>query len=234
MRELAKAAKIILALSLIPLPDAMAQSLAQSAPWVGETLWGTKCQGVPQAAQYMDYRRRHEYGKTSQVEHAHFYPGVEFLSVPQREYLHNIDFTLNWFPNHHRALNSAIRARLIENNNFKLLQWPPAECYLQRAVNFAPDDATVYMLYGILLQKMAMPKEALAQYRKAEAIEPANLQIKYNLGLLLFDLEEYEEAQKYAKQVYQQKFPLDGLRRKLSDKGYLITDAKSDQQVNIR
>ena len=151
-------------------------------------------------------------------EENHFNPEVEHLIKGQTSLspLGDIAFVLSIWPNHHRALHSVIRHRI---NN-----WPkhdyrfiPAECYLQRAVNFSPKDATAHMLYAMLLHSTNHQKQALTQYRKALEAEPNHVQARYNLGLLLVELEEYEEANEIAHNLYSRGYPLPGLKNKLID-----------------
>lgn len=192
-----------------------------AAPWVGETLWGVSCESLGKRQGYgpYDYMYRERYSQQLRlVEGAHFTPNVEYLIKGEKN-AHpdgDLDYTLRAWPNHHRALNSAITLRLRKDKiYFQNTHRSPAECYLQRALRFSPKDAVSYMLYGILLQRLSYYDEAYEKYRRAEDLQPENLNIKYNLGLLLVDMGRMKEAKHYAEQVYARKFPLPGLQRRL-------------------
>jgi tetratricopeptide (TPR) repeat protein len=138
----------------------------------------------------------------------------------------DIDYTLRAWPNHHRALNSAIRLRLRGKNIGWSNKLPPAECYLSRAVNYSPKDGVARMLFGNLYAHMDEPLKALDMYQAAEQISPGNEQIKYNMGLVLVDLKRYQEAKDYAVGLYSRGFPLPGLKRQLEKNGYWKPKAK--------
>ena len=107
----------------------------------------------------------------------------------------DIHYTLSAWPNHHRALKSAVDFRLQHP------KWPeksrglPAECYLQRAINYSPNDGTPYLLFGILLHKMKQYEAALQAYENADRLIPNDMMIKYNMALTMVKLKKYKEAQ---------------------------------------
>lgn len=196
------------------------------APWVGESLSGIPCRGESENFGPFDYLQRHTLiAELRIVEKHHFGPQVEQLiggmrtgdpkSVPSE-----IDYTLKAWPNHHRALNSIIQYQLIKLGGKKLTRFPPAECYLQRAIKFSPADGTTRMLYANLLQRTGHKKRALKQYEKALTLQPNGVQVKYNFALLLVDLKKYERAKGYAIDLYAKGFPLPGLKNKLKKAGY--------------
>lgn len=194
------------------------------APWVGETLSGVACRGDAENFGPYDYMLRQQLpSELHIVESYHFKPDVEQLIVgpgKTENYIPaNLDYTLRAWPNHHRALNSISRYRI---NNLKKRssgRYPPAECYLQRAINFSPRDPTAHMLYAIFLQRTNQNDAALEEYRIAEELDPVSVQVKYNLGLLLVELGKYDEALRYAQDVYTSEFPLPGLKQKLKRAG---------------
>jgi tetratricopeptide (TPR) repeat protein len=153
-------------------------------------------------------------------ERFHFTASVENLTGGQSGSIPaDIDFMLRAWPNHHRALNSLSRYQLqISREDRQPLA--PVECYFQRAINFSPRDGVSRLLYGIYLHKSGHLEKALEQYRGAEEIAPTDAQIQYNMALCLVDMERYEEARKYADQLYGNGFPLPGLKRKLTEAGY--------------
>jgi hypothetical protein len=196
------------------------------APWVGETLSGAPCRGESENFGPFDYLQRYTLpAELGIVEKHHFGPQVEQLiggmrtgeaqSVPA-----DINYTLKAWPNHHRALNSIIQYQLIKLGGKRSLRFPPAECYLERAIKFSPEDSITRMLYANLLQRTGHKKLALEQYEKALTLQPNGIQIKYNLALLLVDLKKYERAKSYATELYTKGFPLPGLKNKLTKAGY--------------
>lgn len=199
------------------------QGVAQGqAPWVGETFDGVACNGKGQGVGPHDYIRR---GNLMQqlklVENFHFTPEVEQLVRGKSGRLEgDLDYTLRAWPNHHRALNAMIRYQL-DMSRSELLALrnqdiPPVECYLQRAVNFSPGDDMAFMLYGLFSHRKGRQEEAHDAYRKAVELAPGNLQAKYNFALLLLDMGQISEAEKFAEEIYSTGFPLQGLKRKLA------------------
>lgn len=194
------------------------------AAWVGETLEGLPCRGGGENFGPFDYLERHRLqAELGIVERYHFGPQVEQLRAGMRTGLEHdvaaeLNYTLRAWPNHHRALNSAIQFRLIHKN--RKTGFPPAECYLERAIKFSPKDGITRMLYGNLLQRTGHKNRALEQYEKALELQPNNVQIKYNLALLLVDIGQYKRAREYALDLYPKGFPLPGLKNKLKKAGH--------------
>lgn len=198
---------------------------ATEAPWVGTTLKGAPCNGLGQGFGPFDYLDRNRLvDQIKLVEGAHFDINVESLSGSARSRTGNplpdLDYTLRAFPNHHRALNTLISYELRENKAFTSKRLSPAECYLQRAVNFSPKDATAHMLYAIFLHRGLHYTDAMKQYETAKKLSPNNPQIMYNYSLLLMDLKRYEEARSHAVSLYAQGFPLQGLKKRLQAVGH--------------
>lgn len=192
---------------LTTVPTHAASAKKDAAPWVGDTLAGGPCIGNPQGYGPYDYLLRSQLTyELNIVEQYHF-----------NELKQELDYTLRAWPNHHPALYQAVRQRIDSWNKKTPAKRTPAECYLQRAVNFSPKDATAHMLYAMLLHSTSHQKQALAQYRKALEAEPNHVQARYNLGLLLVELEEYEEANEIARNLYSRGYPLPGLKNKLID-----------------
>lgn len=130
---------------------------------------------------------------------------------------HDLDYTLRAFPNHHQALNAAARYQLSRAGREDMPY--SIECYFDRAIRFQPRDAAVRMIYGIYLIKAGKPEEARQKYQEGLEINPDSAEANYNMGLLLADMGEYDEARTYAITAYRRGFPLPGLKKKL-DKHY--------------
>lgn len=152
------------------------------------------------------------------VETYHFTPEVENLIRGETDIhiLHDIDYTLRAFPNHHRALYTLARYRL--SKSWRKGKYLSAECYFDRAIRFRPDDPLVYVVYGIYLAKLGRKSKALTEYKKALQLAPESSEIHYNLGLLYVDLKKHELAVSHAIKAYELGYPLQGLKKKLIEK----------------
>jgi hypothetical protein len=154
------------------------------------------------------------------VEVRHFPEHVERLVRGEKGTVGgDIAYTLGVFPNHPRALRSA--AELTRRNNgimpkdmrFTLL------CWFDRAIAFRPDDAQVRILWAQELIRGKQTAAALEQVRVAEELAKGNPAVHYNVGLLYFELKDYEKSIANAKVAYEQGFNLPGLRDKLTRAG---------------
>lgn len=139
---------------------------------------------------------------------------IEILKV-KREFL----YTLEHFPNHHRALSSMARLGLREKSaqpvgaNFSI------SCYFERAIAYAPHDATARMVYGTYLLATEQDAQALEQLREAGRLAPEHATIQYNLGLMYVKKKDYAQASVHAQKAYALGFPLPGLKNKLKAAG---------------
>jgi Tfp pilus assembly protein PilF len=154
------------------------------------------------------------------VLNAHFPPHVENLERGNRGTLGaDLDYTLRALPNYTRAL--VAMGRLGEK--LHTVQAPgahyPVECYFDRAIRFAPDDASVRVAYGNFLFVKGRNKEALAMFEAAQRLEPDSATINYNLGLAYFRDKQYDKANLCAHRAYAAGFPLPGLRHMLTGAG---------------
>ncbi|MFN3239348.1 MAG: hypothetical protein ACE37D_20160, partial [Pseudomonadales bacterium] len=177
-------------------------------------------------ANYGPYDYMLDKDKLKVVENYHFRPETEALMGGGAGLYPSggIDYTLTVIPNHHRALNSAIRLHFqlaLRSGRIdpKEALRSPAECYLQRAVNYAPGDATSHMLYGVMLHRSGRMEEALVEYRIAMKLAPGAPVIEYNYALALADKGQYADAKQIATKLYDGGYPLPGLKNKLKAAG---------------
>jgi tetratricopeptide (TPR) repeat protein len=174
-----------------------------------------------------DYRTKNkeERKQIGVVERAHFFREVEFPPPGRRGPVGGkLDYTLRAIPNHHRALAALAKLdiRLKRESGYvsknkglmKGLDYVPA-CYFHSAIGFAPDDGVVRMVYGMYLMESGAKVEALQQLTIAEKLEPNNGNLQYNIGLVLFEMKDYDGAVERAKRAQELGFALDGLRTKL-------------------
>jgi tetratricopeptide (TPR) repeat protein len=154
------------------------------------------------------------------IEVRHFPSHVERLVRGEKGTIAgDIAYTLRAFPNHPRALRSA--AELTRRNGGAMpkdLGFSIA-CWFDRAVAYRPDDAQVRVVWAFELIKAKQDAAALEQVTKAEQLAKGNPQIHYNVGLLYFDLKEYDKSLANARIAYEQGFNLPGLKDKLTKAG---------------
>lgn len=189
--------------------------LAQAAP--------SNC-GDPRqhrAAQFGPYDYRTDKSKLGIVEDYHFTPAVEALVRGSSNELPGPDlsYTLGVFPNHHRALHAMVRY----GEKMKSPQPPGArysvDCYFDRALRFRPDDSIVRMIYANYLSKSARVPEAVQQLEQATADAKGNAFSQYNIGLIYFDLKQYDRALRQAHKAIALGFPQTALRDQLKSVG---------------
>jgi hypothetical protein len=168
------------------------------------------------------------------VEQAHFTPEVENLQGHKKcggdgcQLTGDIEYTLQSFPNHHRALFSMAQYHIRGMNKTGKPMVYTAECFFDRAMRFKPNDGSVYMIYGYYLSKIGRSDDALQEYEKAVRLMPNSAEAHYNLGLLYTDAGDYPRAREHAHRAYELGFPLPGLRRKLDRNGEWIAPDSVD------
>ena len=64
----------------------------------------------------------------------------------------------------------------------------------QKKVDEAPKDAEAHANLGVVYQKQKRYNEALAEYKKAEALNPSNINTKINIGTLYQEQKKYDSA----------------------------------------
>lgn len=189
------------------------KALAQEAPNACGPIWGTRHFGP------FDFRSPQ--GNLGVVERAHFTPKVEAgLSGSTGPLGADLNYTLRSFPNHHRALVTTARAtKRMKNDQIPGLEWP-MECYFERAIRFAPDDAVVRNLYAQWLGDRKRPKEAEFQLEAALRLAGDNPLTHYNIGLLYFDLGNLPAASRQALRARELGWPRSDLIDKLAAAGH--------------
>jgi len=189
------------------------------APWVGNNLKGEMCTGEKGYGPY-DYVKDRE--KVHLVEEYHFTPQVEALIKGQSGSIEgDLNYTLRAFPNHHKALLSIIRFKLniLKGLRKEKLQTEP-ECYLNRAIEYSPDDPAPFSLYAYYLSKVGENERAKDLYNRATQIDPENMKIKYSYALFLLDNNDKEKAYELAQEIYEkEKSAPPGLRDQLKKAG---------------
>jgi Flp pilus assembly protein TadD len=159
-------------------------------------------------------------GKIPVVEQFHFTPVVQSLARGNTSAyaMDDIDYTLRAVPNHHKALDAVARYD-IEKGGIPP-QWRSAQCWFDRATEFAPEDGQVWLIYANWCARKQHNDDALEAYKRAKALLPDSIEVDYNLGLLYYKMGDYEQARSHARIAYAGNYPLQGLRRRLAEKGY--------------
>lgn len=155
------------------------------------------------------------------VERHHFTAAVESLRAGNTSMGPggDLEYTLNVFPNHHRALMSLMKFALREKSSHPGKVKFSIECRFDRAERFRPDDAMVKVIHGLYLLQTGKAPAAVAKLEEARALDSSNGNVLYNLGLAYFELKQYGKALEYAHQAYAAGFPLPGLKDKLQRAG---------------
>lgn len=169
----------------------------------------------------LDYTNSANKPTLATVEEFHFTPKVEQLIKGNSGSLGgDLAYTLEHFPNHHRALMAFSKLVLRDKKLRPEGARYSIECYFDRAMRFKPDDGIVRMIYGIYLLKSGDLAKAIDQLNEANRLQPENANINYNLGLLYMKKKDYQHAKIHAKKAYELGFPLQGLKNMLSEAGH--------------
>lgn len=169
---------------------------------------------------YGPYDYRSDKDKLPIVENVHFTPEIATLVRGITGTVGaELDYTLRAFPNHHGALMSMIKLGERDKTSRPQGTKRTVECYLERAVRFRNDDATVKMIYATYLAKNKRNKEAIEQLNGAIDLGEDSANLQYNIGLIYLDIGKYDEALEHAHRAYNAGFPLPGLRDRLKRAG---------------
>lgn len=156
------------------------------------------------------------------VESYHFTSKVENLVEGQTGALVNdLDYTLRAFPNHTRALWAMVRYQMSSGKRWSPGdRYFPLECYFDRALRFRPNDAAVWMVYGMYFAREGNYQASIEKYERALTLQPDSAEINYNFGLALFETKQYARSRKLAEKAYELGYPLLGLMNMLRRAGY--------------
>jgi tetratricopeptide (TPR) repeat protein len=191
-----------------------------AAPALAATSAGEACAPYVKGGTGGDYTNASDREGLQVVEQFHFTPNVEGLvrgaSGPLGA---DLSYTLEHFPNHHRALAAMTRLALRDKNRKPHGARYTVDCFYERALRYRPRDARVRSLYGSYLLALGQADAALEQLEQASALEPENPTAHYNLGLLYLRKKDYDKARASAWKAYGMGFPMDGLKKKLAAAG---------------
>lgn len=219
---------------LITLAGIPAHANESAEKVVAKTFEGRPCPELSNSTgkywNYLHQTDKRTNAKLKMIEKHHFSEGVENLTQGiTTKPIGDINFVLAHFPNHHRALHSAMKYRLRHKKWPKDSKGQPAECYYQNAIAFSPRDVKVHVQYALLQYKFKRYEGALKSYKRAIALSPGDQLLEYNVGLTLTKLKRYKQANEVARKVYATGFPLPGLRNILKSAGQWEGDDDQDQ-----
>lgn len=156
------------------------------------------------------------------VERRHFTGSVRNLQ-PRGEtgsLIGDITYTLNWFPNHHAALDLFSRLAVREKSPTPLGTPVHIQCRFLWARQVNPHDEMVPVIHGMYFYRLERFEEARKMMEEAVEMKPSSATAHYNLGLVMVALEDFEAARRHAQRAYGLGFPLPGLREILARAGY--------------
>ena len=165
-----------------------------------------------------------------EVEPYHMTPRVVNLQSGETSSVGgDLTFTIRAFPNHHRALDLIAQLFRMKDNKMSPLQYDDryrnmpesatADVYFERAMDFAPHDAIVRIIYGRHLHLIGDIDNALKYYLQGKEMNAISADLEYNLGLIYANQREYDKAINHARRAYELGHPLPGLRKKLARAG---------------
>lgn len=165
-----------------------------------------------------DYRNAPKESQNT-VERAHFTPRIEQLKRGDRVLGDDLSYTLNVFPNHHRALLAITTLAEREKTNKPEMSHHTIDCWYDRAVRFRPDDTVARALYARYLGKEKRLDDAVSQLDAAAQHAKDNPLSHYNIGLIYFDLGNHERALEQAHKAMALGMQGTGLADKLKREG---------------
>jgi tetratricopeptide (TPR) repeat protein len=157
------------------------------------------------------------------VQIAHFRPEMEALirggQGEKSDVGPEFDYTLRAFPNHHRALVALIRLAEKQNTLQPRGMRYSVECWFERALRFTPDDTIARMIYVSFLIKKNRTDDAKTQLDAAERTAGDNPLTQYNIGMMYFELKNYDKALSQAHKAYAAGVGMPDLKTRLEGVG---------------
>lgn len=144
---------------------------------------------------YGPYDYRTDRDKVALVEKFHFTPSIEAL-IPSGNgpVGAELDYVLDKFPNHHRALSAAVRMAE-RDKTFRLKgSVRVVECYFDRALRFRRDDTVVRSLFAHYLGKIGRTDDAINQLDICLTFASENALTHRNIGIVFAELKQYDRA----------------------------------------
>lgn len=140
------------------------------------------------------------------VEQRHFTPAVEMglrgevtIGMPAGD----MAYTLMAFPNHHRALISIMNYAEKKKTDQPQRSTYTIECWLKRAIAFQPDDHIARLIYADYLVRKRRDNDASQQLEYVTTVAGDNAFTHNNIGMVYFDMKNYEKALSFAHKAIQ-------------------------------
>lgn len=157
------------------------------------------------------------------VERFHFTMDTQMLRMkPETPGIYpggDLDYTLRAFPNHHHALLTLIALGELEKTSQPKQSRYSIDCWFRRAVAWKPDDTLVKIIYASYLGKTKRESEADGQLTFAASQAGDNALTLQNIGLVYFDMKNYEKALFYAHKAYELGLGIPTLKEQLKSVG---------------
>jgi hypothetical protein len=174
---------------------------------------------TPGSGRYGPFDFRTDKDKLQAVESFHFTPQVESLIRGATTGIGgDLHYTLDKFPNHHRALLSTVRLAA-RTKNGRPEHMEPVECYFVRAIAFRKDDTVVRTMFALYLSTAGRKAEALDQLNVATQLAKDNPFTHQSIGLAYLDLGEQDKALERGLEVQRLGFPSSELIARLKKAG---------------
>ncbi|MFN0163525.1 MAG: ABC transporter permease [Burkholderiales bacterium] len=185
---------------------------------IGQALAQSEC--GPLANAYGPYDYWVNKAELPIVDSNHFTPEVETLQRGKSSSIGgDLDYTLRAFPNHARALVAMVNLGVKERTAKPSGSRYTVECWLIRAIQFRPNDATARVIYASFLSKAGRRPQAVKELEAAEAAGATSPNFHYNLGLAYLDVGDFEKSLDHAHKAYLGGFNLPGLKSRLLKAG---------------
>ena len=138
-------------------------------------------------------------GQLAIVDSNHFTPEVEALLRGKSATIGaDIGYTLRAYPNHHRALLAIARLGDKAKTDKPDGSIYTIDCWFRRAITWRPDDRIVRMIYAKHLVDKGRGKEAEEHLQAAEKLGGDNPFTFLNVGLIYFDMKDYDKSLAFA------------------------------------
>jgi hypothetical protein len=151
---------------------------------------------------YGPYDYRTDKDKLDLVEKFHFTAPVESLIRGATGKIGgDLEYTLDRFPNHHRALIAVMRlSERTKSLKLEAMTYP-VECYFERALRFRNDDTVVRGLYALFLGRLQRRDDAARQLEIASNYAKDNPFAHHSIGMVYLDLQMVDKAVEQAQRA---------------------------------
>ena len=142
---------------------------------------GTLCQKLGQAAEAETAYRR-----AAALDSEYAEPRVNLARM--KKDLSELKALTKRFP------HDALSLYFLADEHYRAGEYETAEKHYKRALELSPQNLDAHINYADMLYRQKRLPEALEEYRTAVVIDPGIPEISNNLGVILKDIGEYEEA----------------------------------------